>query len=149
MPPPILRFRRNETYSLILRNSLPQGPESSEHNILRDPNIINIHTHGLHISGETPSDDVQRRIGFSECGEYVYEIPAEHLGGTHFYHPHHHGSTWLHISGGAMGMIIVEDDPADMVPPNVLAMTERHIILSHLDKGASGAGGDTIFWHNG
>ena len=64
MPPPILRFKKNKTYSLVVRNSLPEGPTSQQHNILRDPNIMNIHTHGLHISGETPSDDVTRRIGY-------------------------------------------------------------------------------------
>ena len=148
LPPPILRFRRGESYSVVVRNSLPDGPTSGAHNTLKDPNIFNLHTHGLHISGETPSDDVWRRIGYQECAEYVYHIPTEHLGGTHFYHPHHHGSTFLHISGGAMGMIIVEDDAADLVPANVMAMTEQHIILSHLDRAASGAGGDTIFWHN-
>ena len=148
LPPPILRLKRGESYSVVVRNGLPEGPTSTAHNTLKDPNIFNLHTHGLHISGEMPADDVWRAIGFQECAEYVYHLPTEHLGGTHFYHPHHHGSTFLHIAGGAMGMIIVEDDAADLVPPKVMAMSEQHLILSHLDRAGKGAGGDTIFWHN-
>eukprot|EP00729_Bicosta_minor_P017652 gene17652-33353_t len=95
LPPPILRFRRGESYRVVVRNSLPEGETSEAHNTFKDPNIFNLHTHGLHISGEMPADDVWRRIGFGECAEYVYHIPSEHLGGTHFYHPvghvqHHH-----------------------------------------------------------
>ena len=149
LPPPVLRLRRGETFRLVVRNGLPEGPTSGAHNTLKDPNVFNLHTHGLHVSGEMPSDDVWREVGFEDCAEYVYHLPTEHLGGTHFYHPHHHGSTFLHIAGGAMGMIIVEDDgAADLVPESVMAMTEQHIILTRLDQRASGAGGDTIFWHN-
>jgi FtsP/CotA-like multicopper oxidase with cupredoxin domain len=31
--------------------------------------------------------------------------------GTHWYHPHFHGSTTLQVVGGAFGMLLV--DPAD------------------------------------
>lgn len=148
-PPPTIRMRRGETFKLYLRNSLPEGPTSTEHNVYKDPNVINIHTHGLHISGETPADDVTRAIGFEECAEYIYDIPEEHLGGTHFYHPHHHGSTYLQTAGGAVGMLIIEDDEEfDQIPALVSQMEEREFLISFMEKGASGVGGDTIFWQN-
>eukprot|EP00613_Pedinella_sp_CCMP2098_P039795 CAMPEP_0171790444 /NCGR_PEP_ID=MMETSP0991-20121206/65729_1 /TAXON_ID=483369 /ORGANISM="non described non described, Strain CCMP2098" /LENGTH=522 /DNA_ID=CAMNT_0012400047 /DNA_START=485 /DNA_END=2053 /DNA_ORIENTATION=+ len=56
------------------------------------------------------------------------------MGGTFFYHPHHHGSTALQLGGGALGMLIVEDGPGE-VPPFIAAMSERHMVISHLDIG--------------
>ena len=32
-------------------------------------------------------------------------------GGTHFYHPHSHGAVSLQAGGGAVGMLIIEDNP--------------------------------------
>jgi hypothetical protein len=69
LPPPILRLKRGESYSVVVRNGLPEGPTSGAHNTLKDPNIFNLHTHGLHISGEMPADDVWRRVGYQECAE--------------------------------------------------------------------------------
>jgi len=36
--------------------------------------------------------------------------------GTHWYHPHLHGSTALQTGGGAHGIIIVEDAASDGLP---------------------------------
>ena len=48
------------------------------------------------------------------------------MGGTFWYHPHHHGSTALQAGGGAAGMIIVEDMPGDL--PTVVAEMEEHVM---------------------
>jgi hypothetical protein len=66
------------------------------------------------------------------------------MGGTFWYHAHHHGSTFLQVSSGAFGLIIV-DDANDGIPANVAAMEERHLLLGYLEPGnAAGTGGDSL-----
>ncbi len=144
IPGPTMNMNPGETYVLTFKNALPYEVPSQEHNALKDPNITNIHTHGLHISGETPADDVTRLINGGQCGDYVYEIQPDHMGGSLWYHAHHHGSTWLQVAGGAFGMLII-DDSQDGIPANVAAMAERQVAVAYLDPdGVSGNGGDTL-----
>ena len=144
IPGPTMYMTPGQTYVLTYKNTLPYAEPSPDHNTLKDPNISNIHTHGLHISGETPSDDVTRLINGGECGDYVYEIGSDHMGGTNWYHPHHHGSTWLQVAGGALGMLIV-DDAGDGIPEGVADMNERLLAIGFLEPGVvAGNGGDTL-----
>ena len=55
-------------------------------------------------------------------------------------------TTELILLGGALGLIIIEDDEVDMIPAQVMAMEEKHFVIVRLTKGAKGAGGDDIFW---
>lgn len=143
IPGPTMHMTPGETYVLTFKNTLPYEDPSPEHNVFKDPNITNIHTHGLHVSGETPGDDVTRLINGGWCGDYVYEVPANHMGGTLWYHAHHHGSTWLQVAGGAFGLLIV-DDTLDGIPQSVANMTERQLAIGYLDPGVAGTGGDTL-----
>jgi FtsP/CotA-like multicopper oxidase with cupredoxin domain len=143
IPGPTIKMVPGNKYVLQFRNTLPFQPLSAEHNVFKDPNATNVHTHGLHISGESPSDDVTRAFEGGFGGDYVYDIAADHLGGTYWYHAHHHGSTFLQVSGGAFGQIII-DDASDGVPANVAAMTERQLVIAFLDPAAAGTGGDTL-----
>jgi len=81
--------------------------------------------------------------------------------GTHFYHPHHHGSALMQAGGGATGgsflcpvvapitrklitsktietchlisgIIIVEDAPGD-IPDQILEMEEVILMVNHID----------------
>ncbi len=143
IPGPTLHMVPGNKYVLRFRNLLPYEAPSPAHNDFKDPNITNVHTHGLHISGESPGDDVTRMFEGGYGGDYVYDIPADHMGGTYWYHAHHHGSTFLQVSTGGFGFIII-DDSGDEIPPNVADMAERHILLGYLDTNAAGAGGDTL-----
>jgi FtsP/CotA-like multicopper oxidase with cupredoxin domain len=143
IPGPTMTMTPGETYVLTFKNLLPWEEPSPNHNEFKDPNITNIHTHGLHVSPETPADDITRLINGGYCGDYVYEIPSGHMGGTLWYHAHHHGSTYLQVSGGAFGLLVV-DDTGDGIPPNVAAMTERQLAVGFLDPGVAGTGGDTL-----
>jgi FtsP/CotA-like multicopper oxidase with cupredoxin domain len=143
IPGPTMRMTPGELYVLTFKNSLLFEEPSPEHNVLKDPNITNIHTHGLHVSGETPADDVTRLINGGQCGDYVYEVPGNHMGGTLWYHAHHHGSTWLQVAGGAFGLLLI-DDSADGIPAEVAGMTERQVAIGFLDPSVAGAGGDTL-----
>jgi FtsP/CotA-like multicopper oxidase with cupredoxin domain len=143
IPGPTMTMTPGETYVLTFKNALDYETPSPEHNVFKDPNITNIHTHGLHVSGETPADDVTRLINGGECGDYVYDVPANHMGGTLWYHAHHHGSTWLQVAGGAFGLLLI-DDSLDQIPQSVADMTERQLAIAYLDPGVAGTGGDTL-----
>jgi FtsP/CotA-like multicopper oxidase with cupredoxin domain len=144
IPGPTMYMTPGQTYVLTFKNTLPYAEPSPVHNDLKDPDISNIHTHGLHVSGETPADDVTRLINGGYCGDYVYQVQADHMGGSLWYHPHHHGSTWLQVSGGSFGNLIINDS-GDGIPAGVAGMTERQVAVAFLDPaGVAGNGGDTL-----
>jgi FtsP/CotA-like multicopper oxidase with cupredoxin domain len=101
-------------------------------NVLRHPNTTNIHTHGLHVSSMAPGDDPFQIIAPGSELTSHFQIPAYHMGGTHWYHPHHHGSTALQAGGGAAGVFIVEDQPGE-VPEEIRTMEERVMMWTVLD----------------
>lgn len=70
----------------------------------------NIHTHGLHISGSGNADDPSRHVSPGMCLKYYYNIPSDHMGGTYWMHSHYHGQTQTQVSGGAFGMLIIEEN---------------------------------------
>ncbi len=143
IPGPTMVMEPGRKYVLRFKNLLPYEAPSADMNTFKDPNISNLHTHGLHISGESPGDDVTRSFEGGFGGDFVYDIPADHMGGTYWYHAHHHGSTFLQVSGGAFGLIII-DDSFDNIPQNVADMQEQHLVVGFLDPAAAGTGGDTL-----
>ncbi|CAK8689527.1 unnamed protein product [Clavelina lepadiformis] len=114
-PSPTLRIKPGDVVSLNLINNL-QEPDFSGAaiNELRHPNTTNVHTHGLHISSKAPQDDVFLEIGPTQSYSYKYNIDDEQARGTYWYHPHFHGSSYFQVLGGMAGMIVVEDNPAEM-----------------------------------
>ncbi len=143
IPGPTIRMTPGNTYVLTLKNLLPYATPSTVENDFKDPNITNLHTHGLHVSSMSPADDVLRLINGSYCGDYVYDVPADHMGGTLWYHPHHHGATYLQVSGGAVGLLLVNDSN-DGIPPGVAGMKEKQLVVEFLDPSVAGTGGDTL-----
>ena len=83
IPGPTMVMEPGKKYVLSFHNRLPYEAPSEEHNVFKDPNISNLHTHGLHISGETPGDDVTRSFEGGFGGDFVYDIPDDHMGGTY------------------------------------------------------------------
>jgi FtsP/CotA-like multicopper oxidase with cupredoxin domain len=143
IPGPTMNMQPGNKYVLRYKNLLPyQAPEANQ-NVLKDANISNLHTHGLHISGESPGDDVTRFFEGGYGGDFVYDIPSDHMGGTFWYHAHHHGSTFLQVSTGGFGLIVIGDS-GDGLPTEVAAMTEREMVIGFVDPGNSGVSGDTI-----
>lgn len=143
IPGPTVTMVPGNKYVMQFRNLLNYEPASEEHNVFRDPNVSNLHTHGLHISGESPGDDVTRSFEGQAGGDFVYDIPANHMGGTFWYHAHHHGSTYLQVSAGAFGLIVI-DDQFDGIPQRVQDMEERQLVVAYLDPAVAGTGGDTL-----
>jgi len=139
LPGPTIRFSRGDTVRIKLVNTLTSSCSSGTINTIRDYCITNLHTHGLHVASSNPADDVFLAVGPGESFQHEYAIPANHIGGTHWYHPHHHGSAALTVLGGASGMIIVEDDDADGLPSEFRGMPEKLMFMTILNSDLSSA----------
>ena len=130
-PGPTLRVRAGDTLEVLLKNNMP--PElistASDKNGYHDFSVVNMHTHGLHVSPLAPGDEVvNTRLKPNQTHQYIYNIPPDHMGGTHWYHPHWHGAVSIHTNFGAAGMIIVEDAVNQL--PVELAYVEDYIVAT-------------------
>jgi FtsP/CotA-like multicopper oxidase with cupredoxin domain len=96
-PGPLLRLSRGTKYGLFISNNA-----ASHH-------ATNIHLHGLHIAGSGNGDDVTRHVDPGDVVLYNLTIPSHHMGGTFLYHSHLHDHIQEQVSGGAFGMLIMED----------------------------------------
>ena len=96
VPGPTLRVRPGDKVQLKIVNKLEQP--------------TNLHTHGLFVSPNGNSDNPFVHVMPGESFDYEYQIPSDHLEGTHWYHPHAHGHVADQVFGGLYGAIIVEDD---------------------------------------
>ena len=124
---PTIRLQAGNRYRLTLRNTSPPGKNHTS----------NLHTHGLHILGSADSDDVTRSVRSGECLDYIWDLDRDHPGGTHWYHAHHHGRAEVQVSGGAFGMLIVEDNPRINPDVPTWAQYERLLqIFARLSDGS-------------
>jgi FtsP/CotA-like multicopper oxidase with cupredoxin domain len=90
-------------------------------------NTTNLHFHGTHVSPQSPQDYVLLELhpkadaaknlapmnprGTSAFGEFHYKVdplPYTQADGTHWYHPHKHGSVSLQVGNGMPGAIEIE-----------------------------------------
>jgi FtsP/CotA-like multicopper oxidase with cupredoxin domain len=62
--------------------------------------------------------------------EIAIPIPSDHTRGTYWYHPHHHGSADIQLTGGMAGVVIIEGDFEDV--PEVMATEERVLVLNEV-----------------
>ena len=112
-PGPTLRVRAGDTLRILLKNNLTPELVSTKlvpNNNYREFDVVNLHTHGLHVSPRAPGDDVVKTaVAAHGENQYEYHIPEDHMGGTHWYHAHWHGAVSIHVNFGGAGMIIVED----------------------------------------
>ena len=131
---PTIRVSPGDTLTLTLSNQLAASAfdTASLHNNFRQIDVTNLHTHGLHIPGTAPGDSVFIEVAAGASYTYTYDLPSNHMGGTFWYHPHHHGSTAIHVGGGAAGVLVVED-PAGSVPSWLSSMEERLLFMQHIN----------------
>jgi len=115
LPGPTLILSAGDTLNIQFINQLPSDEgRAYVHNAISAPNEANLHFHGLHVSGEAPSDDVELVIaGGGESYNYSTTLPDNHHPGLHWLHPHRHGSTTLQVFGGAAAAIVVRDEWAE------------------------------------
>eukprot|EP00611_Tribonema_gayanum_P002889 TRINITY_DN1220_c0_g1_i3.p1 TRINITY_DN1220_c0_g1~~TRINITY_DN1220_c0_g1_i3.p1 ORF type:complete len:972 (-),score=219.71 TRINITY_DN1220_c0_g1_i3:2995-5910(-) len=135
---PTIRMKPCGKYRLTLKNKLTGwgDPVAGDANVFKDPQHTNLHVHGLHISGESPADNViDVDIGPGQEYTYEYEIPCDHAGGLYFYHAHHHGSTTVQAGGGAVGLLVIDENPVyeGVKPLGLSDMAERLLLIEAVD----------------
>lgn len=120
IPGPTLRLRAGEELRLKVSNDLPGPGEHCGKEHVNQPhcfNTTNIHTHGLHVSPQAPSDNTFLRIEPQSEYQLCFKLPEKQPAGTFWYHPHVHGSTGLQVMNGMAGALIVEEpDDEKLVP---------------------------------
>lgn len=137
---PLMRMTAGKNYKLILKNTAPTLSSTE----------TNLHTHGLHISGDGNADDITRFVQGGNCLQYNYTIPAGHADGTYWYHAHKHLRTQSQVSGGAFGLLIIDPTTSELSsrPTSVQQWiaNERRLILSNAGTGrlANGKTSETI-----
>jgi FtsP/CotA-like multicopper oxidase with cupredoxin domain len=129
-------------------------------------NTTNLHFHGTHISPQSPQDYVLLELqpagapadsdahashgvkGLVQNKPFQYAVnplPANQPEGTHWYHPHKHGSTALQVGNGMAGALIVEGPFDDWlngqfpVPPKekVMVVQQIHDLNFYLPNAAT------------
>lgn len=138
LPGPTLRVKPGDVMNIRLINNLPPNPDVPPINPLLPHQIYstNLHTHGLHVSPSGNSDNVLLQIDPGEDFNYSIAIPPNFPGGTHWYHPHKHGSVTTQFQGGMSGAIIVEG-ALDAVP-EVAAARDITVLFQELQLNNKG-----------
>jgi len=139
LPGPTIKVKRGQTFRVLFQNKLEQQEGAvdceSAHNLPCNPDYSNLHYHGGHVSGELPSDDVEYSVTPGGCYSYYTEFPDNHMPGTHWIHPHVHGSSTLQVGGGAALAMIVEDDPESFpIPPEVETANDVLLFVQDFEK---------------
>lgn len=138
VPGPTLRLGARDVLNLQIRNQLPANTDPPPVNIFmpHEINSTNFHTHGLHVSPSGNSDNVLISIDPGEVYDVRIEIPANHPGGTFWYHPHKHGAVTTQFEGGMAGALIIEG-AIDEVPA-IRAAREVILVFQELRLNTSG-----------
>jgi FtsP/CotA-like multicopper oxidase with cupredoxin domain len=130
VPGPTLRVRPGDVLRIKLINDLPPNREPAPvvHSLPHQFNTTNFHSHGMHVSPSGIADNVMRVMEPGQSYDIEIAIPADHVPGTNWYHPHMHGSADVQIASGAVGALIVEGDFQDV--PEIVAAPERLLVLT-------------------
>jgi FtsP/CotA-like multicopper oxidase with cupredoxin domain len=136
-PGPTFYVNSGDAIEFTLKNELPPNPDEKKCEDLEKTNTpncfntTNLHFHGFHVSpsskkneqGETifSSDDALVAVKPGETHEYFLKLPDFHAPGTHWYHPHRHGSTAKQMAPGMLGALIVKEPSQE---ENIVAESE-------------------------
>ena len=118
-PGPTLRVRPGDELAVRLTNRLDQP--------------TNLHTHGLRVSPQANSDNPFLRVDPDTSLDYLIRVPTDHPPGTHWYHPHHHGTVADQVFGGLAGALIVDGGPTLPVA------ADRVLLVGDITLDAGGA----------
>lgn len=119
-PGPTIRVKKGDTLVVNFHNSLP----FSGYNMHGHPrNLTNLHTHGLHVSPISNSDNVMLYFGEGENLQFVYDLSLHPAGNLNFYHPHFHGNVAEQVWAGLAGALEAKDETS------VLAGYETHLMV--------------------
>ena len=136
--PPVIRVLPGGVIKLHYVNNLPiQSEEMCATG--RCTNMTNLHFHGLHVSPESPQDDVLTMMAMpGQALDYRVEVPSYAAPGLYWYHTHPHGESARQDLDGMSGAIVVEG--IDRYYPQVRNTRESVLILrdQDLEYGAVG-----------
>lgn len=121
-PAPTLRAKPGDTLKIKLINDLDE--------------VTNLHTHGLHVSPSNNSDNVFLTVEPGTSFDFEIKIPADHPPGTYWYHPHVHGKTYSHVSGGMAGALIIEGGLDEL--EGIKGLTEQTLVFQSVEFDATG-----------
>jgi suppressor of ftsI len=125
-----------------------RGPSVRSHETvdqMNDPhdfNTTNLHVHGIQtvphlfepVGTSNPAAEMIE-VNPGKTYNYTFPIPSDHPSGLHWYHPHHHGSTDVQVSGGMAGLIVMRG-PIDEVP-EIKAAREIFLAVQSLEVNKS------------
>jgi FtsP/CotA-like multicopper oxidase with cupredoxin domain len=137
-PGPTFRFHPGDSVRIHLVNRLPREaigphdcvkyttrPQDHAPNCFHGSNYTNIHYHGMHVTPDGAGDNVLIEIGPDSSWQTAFRVPLNQSPGTHWYHPHKHGSVALQVTNGMSGALIVEGGGLD-------SLTAANRITEHL-----------------
>lgn len=118
---PTLKFAAGDTVRILLKNQMCEGDDEHSavtfegnppqvhigRNTTHGINHTNLHTHGLWVSPAGNSDNVLISVAPQTEFQFEYLIPEGHVPGTHWYHPHKHGSVATQVQTGMSGALIM------------------------------------------
>lgn len=157
---PTLRVKPGDTLNLTFTNNLnysaADGDAMMSDFLPHGFNVMNIHYHGLHVTPQSPGDNVllnifptdttvpeedlckmetagdvaHKHVCITDSYDYSFQIPANHPAGSFWYHPHKHGAVAIHLASGMAGLLIIEDPVNGLESlPAVQTATEKQIVL--------------------
>ena len=135
LPGPTLKVKAGDELRILFKNQLTEQPtQNTVENDYGYPDDTNLHFHGAHVSGELPSDDVTLSIKPGDEYQYVTHFPDNHMPGTHWIHPHVHGSGALQVGGGAaMSLIVMDDENDTTLPTEVKDALDVSLFVQHMN----------------
>jgi FtsP/CotA-like multicopper oxidase with cupredoxin domain len=124
---PAIRANPGDSIDITLRNDMSANLNSR---CATGPcmNMTNLHFHGLHVSPNSPQDDVLSMMAMpGQTLQYKVEIPRNQPPGLYWYHPHAHGESNKQVLDGMSGAIVIEG--IERYVPEVARMRERILVL--------------------
>ncbi|HXJ42657.1 MAG TPA: multicopper oxidase family protein [Bryobacteraceae bacterium] len=125
--PPVIRAMPGDPIRITYRNAMSSTTTAK---CATGPcmNMTNLHFHGLHVSPNSPQDDVLSMLAMpGESLEYEVAIPRTQPPGLYWYHTHPHGESYRQVLDGMSGAIVIEG--IERYVPEVLRMRERILVL--------------------
>jgi FtsP/CotA-like multicopper oxidase with cupredoxin domain len=125
--PPLIRSSPGSTIEIEYLNRMSRN---SKEVCVDGPcmNMTNLHFHGLHVSPNTPQDDVVSMMAMPGEGlHYVVHIPEDQPPGLYWYHTHPHGESYQQSLDGMSGAIVI--DGIDRYVPELRGLKERVLVL--------------------
>ncbi|CAO3437332.1 multicopper oxidase family protein [Azospirillum doebereinerae] len=152
---PTLEMTQTGRFTVTLANGLPLNPDQDQPHVVNIPsqfNTTNLHTHGLHVSPDSPSDNVYLEVlpqgtdakyadgVTSFVGDFTYTFDLKnHTPGTFWYHPHRHGSVAVQVASGAAGALIVRGGQGTVdTVPGIAGVTEQVLLIQQVLLDANG-----------